>query len=41
MLKDYEFNFLKKEECFTIVRLVNESFRRKNDIQYLTYNGFE
>jgi hypothetical protein len=41
MLKDYEFSFLKKEESFTIVRLINEGFKRKNDIQFLTYNGFE
>ena len=23
LLKEYEFNFLKKEDCFTIVRLIN------------------
>ena len=40
MLRDYEFSFLKKEECFTIVRLVNEHLKRKNDIQYLNYEGF-
>lgn len=41
MLKDYEFNFLKKDECFTIVRLINDNLKRKNDIQCLTYSGFE
>ena len=41
MLKDYDFNFLKKEEVFTIVRLINENLKRKNDIQNLNYNGFE
>jgi hypothetical protein len=41
MLKDYDFNFFKKDECFTVVRLVNESLKRKSDIQFLTYNGFE
>lgn len=40
MLKDYDFNFLKKEECFTIVRLVNDQLKRKHDIQFLTYTGF-
>ena len=40
MLKDYDLNFFKKEEVFTIIRLINENLKRKNDIQNLTYSGF-
>ncbi len=40
MLKDYDCNFIKKEDSFTVVRLINEGLKRKNDIQYLTYEGF-
>ena len=32
---------MKKEESFTVVRLINEQMKRKNDIQFLTYEGFE
>ena len=41
MLKEYECMILKKEESHAIVRLINENMRRKNDLQHLTYLGFE
>ncbi len=41
MHKDYNADFIKKEESFAIVKQVNESMKRKQDIQNLTYLGFE
>ena len=41
MLKDYDFNFLKKQQSNTIVRLINQNLKRKNEIQFLNYQGFE
>lgn len=41
MLREYDCMVIKKEESHTIVRLINESMKRKNDLQNLTYLGFE
>jgi hypothetical protein len=41
MHREYNADFVKKEDCFTLVRLVNEGMKRKTDLQHLTYLGFE
>ena len=40
MLKEYDMMILKKEESHALVRVINESMKRKNDLQNLTYLGF-
>lgn len=41
ILKDYEFDIVKREESQILIRKVNEEMRRRNDPQNLTYLGFE
>lgn len=41
MHREYNVDFIKKEEAFAIIRLVNDNMKRKNDLQNLTYLGFE
>ena len=41
MFKEYNVNIMKKEESQVIARLINENMKRKNDLQNLTYLGFE
>lgn len=41
MLRDYEFDIVKREESQTLIRKVNEAMKRKHDSQNLTYLGFE
>lgn len=41
MLKEYEFDVVKREESQVIIRKVNEAMKRKFDPQNLTYLGFE
>lgn len=41
ILKDYEFDIVKREESQILIRKVNEEMKRRNDPQNLTYLGFE
>lgn len=40
MLRDYEFDIVKREESQALIRKVNEAMKRKHDPQNLTYLGF-
>lgn len=41
MHREYYTDFIKKEESFSIVKGVNDVMNRKNDLQNLTFLGFE
>lgn len=41
MHREYNVDFIKKEEAFAMIRMINENMKRKNDLQNLTYLGFE
>lgn len=40
MLKEYEFEIIRKEESHMLVKKINETMKRRNDLQNLTYLGF-
>ncbi len=41
MLKDYGVDIIRREESQTFIRKINENMKRRNDLQNLTYLGFE